>query len=68
MEASKTWAIPEIQSECRPRQDLSLVSHHRHFVQCGLPIEDNDIIILHMPLHLISDLQMQVASLTTSGS
>lgn len=35
--------------------------HHGHFVQSGLTIEDDDIIISDVSLHFVTKLQMEVA-------
>lgn len=51
---------PEIKPESGPRQDFNPVSHHWHFVQSGLTIEDDNIIISDVPFHSVSKLQMKV--------
>ena len=36
------------------------MSHHRHFVQCWLSIENDDVIVAEMPLNLIANLQLEI--------
>ena len=38
--------------EGRERQDLDPVPHHRHLVQGGLSIEQHDVTVHQVPLHL----------------
>jgi len=37
-------SVTQVHSKCRPRQNLHLVTHHTHFVERGLTVE-NDLII-----------------------
>lgn len=41
-----------------------LTYHHRHFVEGWLPVEQNHVSILQMPLDLVAILQMHIAVLT----
>lgn len=36
------------------------MTHHRHFVQGGLPVKDDDVAVAHVPLHLVADLKVKV--------
>ena len=48
----KPCYLPEIETECGPRQDLDFVAHHTHFVECWLSVENDVVVVLHVPLHL----------------
>ena len=44
--------LPEVESERGPWQNFHTMAHHGHLVQCWLTIEDHQIIIHNVPLHL----------------
>ena len=46
-----------------PRQNFDTMSHHTHFMQRRLPIENNQITIANMPLNFVATLQMQIRRL-----
>ena len=50
----------QVHAERRPRQDFDAMTHHRHFVQRRLPVEDHQIAVADVPLHFVSALQVQV--------
>ena len=43
---------PKIQAKSGPGQDANPMTHHGHFVQSWLPVEDNNVPITHVPFHL----------------
>ena len=43
---------PEVEAEGGPREDAHAVPHHGHLVQRGLPVEDDDVTVTHVALHL----------------
>ena len=47
--------------ECGPGQNLHPVTHHRHLVKSRLTVEDDIVVVLHVPLHLVSYLKVKVA-------
>ena len=42
---------------------LNSVRHHGHFVECGLPVEDDEVVVSHMPLHFVADLKVEIRRL-----
>ncbi len=50
----------EVESKSRPRQDLHTVTHHGHFVERGLTIENNKVIVHQMAFHFEAILQVEV--------
>ena len=46
-----------------PWQNFDTMSHHTHFMQRRLPIENNQITIANMPLNFVATLQMQIRRL-----
>lgn len=46
---------PEVKTERGPGQDLDSVTHHTHFVESWLTIEDDVISILHVPFNLLAE-------------
>lgn len=52
--------LPEIEPECGPGKNLDLVTHHTHFVEGGLSVEHDVVIILHVSLHLIKESSMSI--------
>ncbi|GBE61230.1 CDP-glycerol:poly(glycerophosphate) glycerophosphotransferase, putative [Babesia ovata] len=51
----------QVQTERRVRQDLATVSHDTHLVKRRLPIKQDEVTILQMPLYAVTVLQLQVA-------
>jgi len=47
----------EIHPEGGVGHNLDAVAHDRHFVQRRLPVEHDDVAVLHVPLHLVPGLQ-----------
>ncbi len=43
----------EVESEGGPREDLDTMTHHGHLVESGLTIEDDDVIVDQVTLHLM---------------
>mmetsp|Transcript_14427 Transcript_14427/g.18905 ORF Transcript_14427/g.18905 Transcript_14427/m.18905 type:complete len:227 (-) Transcript_14427:707-1387(-) len=50
----------EVHAEGGPVEHLDTMAHNGHLVQGGLPIEHNDVVVLHMPLHHPPVLQVQL--------
>mmetsp|Transcript_11745 Transcript_11745/g.47415 ORF Transcript_11745/g.47415 Transcript_11745/m.47415 type:complete len:693 (-) Transcript_11745:659-2737(-) len=53
----------EVEAEGGEGHNLDPVSHHGHLVQRRLSVEDNDVSVLHVPLHLVAVLQVDVRRL-----
>lgn len=45
----------EVQPKGGPGEDLDTVSHHGHFMQRRLAVEDHHVIVVDMPLHLSNE-------------
>ena len=39
------------------------MTHHGHFMQRGLPVEHHKVVVLHVSLHFVADLQVKVTGL-----
>jgi hypothetical protein len=56
---------------CSPKsavgQDLDPVAHHAHFVQGGLSVKDDQVIVDHVPLHPPAVLKGYLTSIFTKG-
>ena len=62
MHASSACNCLAVQHKCVAQQRAEGY-HHGHLVKRGLPVEQHDISILQMPLHLVTWLQVDVAIL-----
>jgi len=50
----------EIESESREGEYFHTMTHKRHLMQGRLTVEDNIVIVLEMPLHLVARLNVLV--------
>jgi hypothetical protein len=54
--------LVHLSKPCSPksgvRQDANAVAHHTHLVQAGLPVEEHQVTVLQLALHLVSNLQI----------
>lgn len=48
--------ITQVHPECGPRQHLDLVTHHTHFMQRGLTVEDDQVSVADVTLHFVAAL------------
>ena len=49
--------VAEVHPEGGPGQDLHSVAHHTHLVEGGLSVEDHQVPVPHVSLHLVAALR-----------
>ena len=52
---------PEVESKGGPGKNLDSVTHHRHFVKGGLPVENDKVVVPQMTLDLVTKLKVKIA-------
>ena len=55
--------VREVHPEGGPGQHLDPVTHHTHFMQSGLSVEDHQVTISHVSLHSVATLEVEVTAL-----